>query len=422
MNLDTICVQGAYQPKNGEPRVIPIVQSTTFKYDSSDEMGDLFDLKKSGYFYSRLQNPTCDYAAGKITMLEGGSAGMLTSSGQAANFYAVFNIAQAGDHVVSSSAIYGGTFNLFNVTMRKLGIDFTFISPTASEEEIQAAIKPNTKCIFGETISNPSLDVLDIETFAKAAHKNGIPLIIDNTFATPINCRPFEFGCDIVTHSTTKYMEGHASTIGGAIIESGKFDWEQNDKFPGLTTPDESYHGLTYTKAFPDAPYITKCTVQLMRDLGSIQAPQNAFLINLGLETLHLRVKRHCENAKKVAEYLKNNDKITWVKCAMLEDDLQYELAKKYMPNGTCGVVSFGIKGGRKAATVFMDSLRLAAIVTHVADARTCCLHPASTTHRQLTEKELEEAGVTPDMIRFSCGIEDANDIIADIQQALDKI
>jgi O-acetylhomoserine (thiol)-lyase len=422
MNLDTICVQGAYQPKNGEPRVIPIVQSTTFKYDSSDEMGDLFDLKKSGYFYSRLQNPTCDYAAGKITMLEGGSAGMLTSSGQAANFYAVFNIAQAGDHVVSSSAIYGGTFNLFNVTMRKLGIDFTFISPTASEEEIQAAIKPNTKCIFGETISNPSLDVLDIETFAKVAHKNGIPLIIDNTFATPINCRPFEFGCDIVTHSTTKYMEGHASTIGGAIIESGKFDWEQNDKFPGLTTPDESYHGLTYTKAFPDAPYITKCTVQLMRDLGSIQAPQNAFLINLGLETLHLRVKRHCENAKKVAEYLKNNDKITWVKCAMLEDDPQYALAKKYMPNGTCGVVSFGIKGGRKAATVFMDSLRLAAIVTHVADARTCCLHPASTTHRQLTEKELEEAGVTPDMIRFSCGIEDANDIIADIQQALDKI
>ncbi len=422
MNLDTICVQGAYQPKNGEPRVIPIVQSTTFKYDSSDEMGDLFDLKKSGYFYSRLQNPTCDYAAGKITMLEGGSAGMLTSSGQAANFYAVFNIAQAGDHVVSSSAIYGGTFNLFNVTMRKLGIDFTFISPTASEEEIQAAIKPNTKCIFGETISNPSLDVLDIETFAKVAHKNGIPLIIDNTFATPINCRPFEFGCDIVTHSTTKYMEGHASTIGGAIVESGKFDWEQNDKFPGLTTPDESYHGLTYTKAFPDAPYITKCTVQLMRDLGSIQAPQNAFLINLGLETLHLRVKRHCENAKKVAEYLKNNDKITWVKCAMLENDPQYELAKKYMPNGTCGVVSFGIKGGRKAATVFMDSLRLAAIVTHVADARTCCLHPASTTHRQLTEKELEEAGVTPDMIRFSCGIEDANDIIADIQQALDKI
>lgn len=422
MKLDTICVQGAYEPKNGEPRVIPIVQSTTFKYDSSDEMGDLFDLKKSGYFYSRLQNPTCDWAAGKITMLEGGVAGMLTSSGQAANFYAVFNIAQAGDHVVSSSAIYGGTFNLFNVTMRKLGIDFTFISPTATEEEIQAAIKPNTKCIFGETISNPGLDVLDIETFAKVAHKNGIPLIIDNTFATPINCRPFEFGCDIVTHSTTKYMEGHASTIGGAIVESGKFDWAQNDKFPGLTTPDESYHGLTYTKDFPDAPYITKCTVQLMRDLGSIQAPQNAFLINLGLETLHLRVKRHCENAKKVAEFLKSSDKVTWVKCAMLEDDPQYELAKKYMPNGTCGVVSFGIKGGRKAATVFMDSLRLAAIVTHVADARTCCLHPASTTHRQLTDKELEECGVTPDLLRFSCGIEDADDIIADIQQALDKI
>lgn len=422
MKLDTICVQGAYKPKNGEPRVIPIVQSTTFKYDSSDEMGELFDLKKSGYFYSRLQNPTCDYAAGKIAMLEGGVAAMLTSSGQAANFYAVFNIAQAGDHVVSSSAIYGGTFNLFNVTMRKLGIDFTFISPTASEEEIQAAIKPNTKCIFGETISNPSLDVLDIETFAKVAHKNGIPLIVDNTFATPINCRPFDFGCDIVTHSTTKYMEGHASTIGGAIVEGGKFNWEQNDKFPGLTTPDESYHGLTYTKAFPDAPYITKCTVQLMRDLGSIQSPQNAFLVNLGLETLHLRVKRHCENAKKVAEYLKNNDKISWVKCAMLKDDPQYELAKKYMPNGTCGVVSFGIKGGKKAATVFMDSLKLAAIVTHVADARSCCLHPASTTHRQLTDKELEKAGVAPDMVRFSCGIEDADDIIADIQQALDKI
>lgn len=422
MKLDTICVQGTYKPKNGEPRVIPIVQSTTFKYDSSDEMGDLFDLKKSGYFYSRLQNPTCDWAAGKITMLEGGVAGMLTSSGQAANFYAVLNIAQAGDHVVSSSAIYGGTFNLFNVTMRKLGIDFTFISPTASAEEIQAAIKPNTKCIFGETISNPSLDVLDIETFAEVAHKNGIPLIIDNTFATPINCRPFEFGCDIVTHSTTKYMEGHASTIGGAIIEKGGFDWAQNDKFPGLTTPDESYHGLTYTKDFPDAPFITKCTVQLMRDLGSIQAPQNAFLLNLGLETLHLRVKRHCENAKKVAEYLSKNDKISWVKCAMLESDSQYELANKYMPNGTCGVVSFGIKGGRKAATVFMDSLRLAAIVTHVADARTCCLHPASTTHRQLTDKELEECGVTPDMLRFSCGIEDADDIIADIQQALDKI
>lgn len=422
MRKDTICVQGAYKPKNGEPRVMPIVQSTTFKYDSSQEMGDLFDLKKSGYFYSRLQNPTCDLAAAKIAMLEGGVAGMLTSSGQAANFYAVFNIASAGDHVVSSAAIYGGTFNLFNVTMRKLGIDFTFVAPTASEEEIQAAIQPNTKCIFGETISNPSLDIMDIETFAKVAHKNGIPLIIDNTFATPINCRPFEFGCDIVTHSTTKYMEGHASTIGGAIVDSGKFDWEQNDKFPGLTTPDESYHGLTYTKDFGEAAYITKATAQLMRDLGSIPAANNAWLLNLGLETLHLRMPRHCENAKKVAEYLKNNEKITWVKCAMLDDDSQHEIAMKYMPNGTCGVVSFGIKGGREAATVFMDSLKLAAIVTHVADARTCCLHPASTTHRQLTDKELEECGVTPDLLRFSCGIEDADDIIEDIQQALDKI
>lgn len=422
MRKDTICVQGAYKPKNGEPRVMPIVQSTTFKYDSSQEMGDLFDLKKSGYFYSRLQNPTCDLAAAKIAMLEGGVAGMLTSSGQAANFYAVFNIASAGDHVVSSAAIYGGTFNLFNVTMRKLGINFTFVSPTASEEEIQAAIQPNTKCIFGETISNPSLDIMDIETFAKVAHKNGIPLIIDNTFATPINCRPFEFGCDIVTHSTTKYMEGHASTIGGAIVDSGKFDWEQNDKFPGLTTPDESYHGLTYTKDFGEAAYITKATAQLMRDLGSIPAANNAWLVNLGLETLHLRMPRHCENAKKVAEYLKNNEKITWVKCAMLEDDPQHEIAMKYMPNGTCGVVSFGIKGGREAATVFMDSLKLAAIVTHVADARTCCLHPASTTHRQLTDNELEECGVTPDLLRFSCGIEDADDIIEDIQQALDKI
>lgn len=422
MRKDTICVQGAYKPKNGEPRVMPIVQSTTFKYDSSKEMGDLFDLKRSGYFYSRLQNPTCDLAAAKIAMLEGGVAGMLTSSGQAANFYAVFNIASAGDHVVSSAAIYGGTFNLFNVTMRKLGINFTFVPPTASEDEIQAAIQPNTKCIFGETISNPSLDIMDIETFAKVAHKNGIPLIIDNTFATPINCRPFEFGCDIVTHSTTKYMEGHASTIGGAIVDSGKFDWEQNDKFPGLTTPDESYHGLTYTKDFGEAAYITKATAQLMRDLGSIPAANNAWLVNLGLETLHLRMPRHCENAKKVAEYLKNNEKITWVKCAMLEDDPQHEIAMKYMPNGTCGVVSFGIKGSREAATVFMDSLKLAAIVTHVADARTCCLHPASTTHRQLTDKELEECGVTPDLLRFSCGIEDADDIIEDIQQALDKI
>ncbi len=422
MRLDTICVQGAYKPKSGEPRVIPIVQSTTFKYDSSEAMGDLFDLKASGYFYSRLQNPTCDYAAAKIALLEGGVAGMLTSSGQAANFYAVLNIAQAGDHIVSSSAIYGGTFNLFNVTLRKLGLDFTFVSPHASADEIQAAIKPNTKCIFGETISNPSLDVLDIELFADVAHKNGIPLIIDNTFATPVNCRPFDFGCDIVTHATTKYMEGHATTIGGAIVDSGKFNWEQNDKFPGLTTPDESYHGLTYAKDFGEAAYITKATVQLMRDLGSIPAAHNAFLLNVGLESLHLRMARHCENAKKVAEYLKNNEKITWVKCPMLESDEQYEIAKKYMPNGTCGVVSFGIKGGREAGIQFMDSLKLAAIVTHVADARTCCLHPASSTHRQLTDAELAEAGVTPDLIRFSCGIEAAEDIIEDIQQALDQI
>lgn len=422
MNIDSICVQGAYEPKNGEPRVIPIIQSTTYKYDSSEEMGDLFDLKASGYFYTRLQNPTNDYVAQKITMLEGGVAGMLTCSGQAANFYAVLNLAGAGDHIVASSAIYGGTFNLFNVTLRKLGIDFTFVSPHASEEEIQAAVKPNTKAIFGETISNPSLEILDIEKFAKIAHANGVPLIMDNTFATPINCRPFEFGCDIVTHSTTKYMDGHATAVGGAIIDSGNFDWTQNDKFPGLTTPDESYHGITYTDSFGKGAYITKATVQLMRDLGSIPAPQNAFLLNLGLETLHLRVPRHCENAKKVAKYLKNHEKITWVNCPMLEDDNQYSLAQKYMPKGTCGVVSFGIKGGREAATTFMDSLKLAAIVTHVADARTCCLHPASTTHRQLTEKELEECGVTADLIRFSCGIEDADDIIADIEQALSKI
>ncbi|WP_294951475.1 O-acetylhomoserine aminocarboxypropyltransferase/cysteine synthase family protein [uncultured Eubacterium sp.] len=422
MKLDTICVQGTYKPKNGEPRVMPIIQSTTFKYDSSDEMGDLFDLKKSGYFYSRLQNPTCDNAASKIAALEGGVAGMLTGSGQAANFYAIFNIAQAGDHIVSSSAIYGGTFNLFNVTMKKLGIDFTFVSPTATEEEIEAAIQPNTKAIFGETISNPSLDLLDIEVFAKVAHRNGIPLIVDNTFATPINCRVFDYGVDIVTHSTTKYMEGHASTIGGAIVDSGNFDWTQNDKFPGLTTPDDSYHGIVYADTFGKGAYITKATVQLMRDLGSVQSPNDAFLLNVGLETLHLRMQRHCENAKAVAQYLKNHPKIEWVKCAMLPDDEQNHLAQKYMPNGTCGVVSFGVKGGRQAATVFMDSLKLAAVVTHVADARTCCLHPASTTHRQLTDEQLAECGVTPDLVRFSCGIEAAEDIIADIEQALEKI
>ncbi len=422
MKLGTICVQGAYRPKNGEPRVLPIVQSTTYKYDSSVEMGNLFDLKASGYFYSRLQNPTNDTVAGKITMLEGGVAGMLTSSGQAANFYAVFNIAQAGDHIVSSSAIYGGTYNLFNVTMRKLGIDFTFVSPDADEEEIQAAFKPNTKAVFGETISNPSLDILDIERFAKVAHKNGVPLIVDNTFATPINCRVFDWGADIVTHSTTKYMEGHASTIGGAIVDSGNFDWTQNDKFPGLTTPDESYHGITYTEAFGKGAYITKATVQLMRDLGSMPSPHDAFLLNVGLESLHLRVARHCENAKKVANYLKSHEKIAWVNCPMLEDDKQYAKAQKYMPNGTCGVVSFGIKGGREAATKFMDSLKLAAIVTHVADTRSCCLHPASTTHRQLTDEQLEECGVSADLVRFSCGIEDSDDIIADIEQALAQI
>ena len=408
MKLGTICVQGAYRPKNGEPRVLPIVQSTTYKYDSSVEMGNLFDLN--------------DTVAGKITMLEGGVAGMLTSSGQAANFYAVFNIAQAGDHIVSSSAIYGGTYNLFNVTMRKLGIDFTFVSPDADEEEIQAAFKPNTKAVFGETISNPSLDILDIERFAKVAHKNGVPLIVDNTFATPINCRVFDWGADIVTHSTTKYMEGHASTIGGAIVDSGNFDWTQNDKFPGLTTPDESYHGITYTEAFGKGAYITKATVQLMRDLGSMPSPHDAFLLNVGLESLHLRVARHCENAKKVANYLKSHEKIAWVNCPMLEDDKQYAKAQKYMPNGTCGVVSFGIKGGREAATKFMDSLKLAAIVTHVADARSCCLHPASTTHRQLTDEQLEECGVSADLVRFSCGIEDSDDIIADIEQALAQI
>lgn len=422
MKLDSICVQGTYQPKNGEPRVIPVVQSTTYKYDSSVEMGDLFDLKSNGYFYSRLQNPTCDHVANKIAALEGGVAGMLTASGQAANFYAVFNIAQAGDHIVSSSAIYGGTFNLFNVTMRKLGIDFTFISPQSTEEEIQAAIKPNTKAIFGETISNPSLDILDIEVFAKVAHKNGIPLIVDNTFATPINCRAFDYGVDIVTHSTTKYLEGHASTIGGCVVDSGNFDWTQNDKFPGLTTPDDSYHGIVYSETFGKAAYITKATVQLMRDLGSVQSPNNAFLLNVGIESLHLRMPRHCENALAVAKYLKNHEKISWVKCAMLEDDAQHDLAMKYMPNGTCGVVSFGIKGGREKATIFMDSLKMAAIVTHVADARTCCLHPASTTHRQLTDEQLEECGVSPDLIRFSCGIEAAEDIIADIEQALENV
>jgi len=419
-NLGTICIQGGYTPKKGEPRVLPIYQSTTFKYDTSEQMGKLFDLEDTGYFYTRLQNPTNDAVAAKITELEGGVAGMLTSSGQAANFYAIFNICEAGGHVVCSAPIYGGTFNLFNVTLRKLGLDFTFIDPDAPAEEIAKAFKPNTKAVFAETISNPSLVVLDIEKFAKLAHDHGVPLIIDNTFATPINCRPFEFGADIVTHSTTKYMDGHAMAVGGAIIDSGNFDWEAHaDKFPGLTTPDDSYHGLIYTKSFGKGAYITKATVQLMRDLGSIQSPENAFLLNVGLETLHLRMKKHCENAQKVAEYLANNENIAWVNYSGLPGNKYYDLAKKYLPNGSCGVIAFGVKGGRETCIKFMDNLKLAAIVTHVADARTSVLHPASHTHRQLTEQQLIEAGVQPDLVRFSVGIEDAEDIIADIEQAM---
>ncbi|MBQ7296208.1 MAG: O-acetylhomoserine aminocarboxypropyltransferase/cysteine synthase [Clostridia bacterium] len=417
--IATKCIHSGYTPKNGEPRQLPICQSTTYKYDSSVEMGKLFDLEASGYFYTRLQNPTNDCVAAKIADLEGGVAAVLTSSGQAANFFAIFNICSAGDHVVASSAIYGGTFNLFNVTMRKLGIDFTFVTPQCSEEELEAAFKENTKAVFGETLSNPSLQVLDIEKFAKAAHKHGVPLIVDNTFPTPINCRAFEYGVDIVTHSTTKYMDGHATQVGGVIVDSGNFDWTKSDKFPGLTTPDDSYHGVTYTERFGKGAYITKCVVQLMRDLGSIPGPQNAFLLNLGLETLHLRMERHCSNALKVAKYLSESDMVSWVSFPGLEGDEQYDLAKKYMPNGTCGVISFGVKGGREAATKFMDSLRLASIVTHVADSKTCVLHPASTTHRQLTDKQLEEAGVKSDLIRLSVGIEDAEDIIADIEQAL---
>ena len=418
--INTKCIQSGYSPKNGEPRVLPIYQSTTFKYESSVEMGDLFDLKASGYFYTRLQNPTNDAVAAKIADLEGGVAAMLTSSGQAANLFALFNICSAGDHIVASSAIYGGTYNLIGVTMKRMGIETTFVSPDPTEEELRAAFRPNTKAVFAETIANPTLIVLDIELFAKVAHENGVPLIVDNTFPTPINCRPFEFGADIVTHSTTKYMDGHAATVGGVIVDSGNFDWAAHaDKYPGLCTPDESYHGITYTEAFGKGAFITKATAQLMRDLGSIQSPQNAFLINTGLETLHLRMKRHCENAEKVAKYLASHEKITWVNYPSLEGNKYYERAKKYMPNGTCGVVSFGVAGGREAATKFMDSLRLAAIVTHVADARTCVLHPASTTHRQLSEKQLEESGIPGDLIRFSVGIEDADDIIADIEQAL---
>lgn len=421
-NLETICIQGGWKPKKGEPRVLPIYQSTTFKYDTSDQMGRLFDLEDSGYFYTRLQNPTNDAVASKIAELEGGVGAMLTSSGQAANFYAILNICEEGDHIVSSATIYGGTFNLFAVTMKKMGIDFTFIDPDASEEEISKAFKPNTKGLFAETLSNPSLVVLDIEKFARIAHSHGVPLIIDNTFATPINCRPFEWGADIVTHSTTKYMDGHAMAVGGCIVDSGNFDWDAHaDKFPGLTTPDESYHGIIYTQKFGKGAYITKATVQLMRDLGSIPSPMNAFLLNVGLETLHLRMQRHCENAQKVAEYLVNNDKIAWVNYSGLKDNKYYGLAQKYMPNGRCGVISFGLKGGRDASIEFMDKLKMIAIVTHVADARTSVLHPASHTHRQLTEEQLIEAGVQPDLIRLSVGIENVNDIIADIEQALNN-
>jgi O-acetylhomoserine (thiol)-lyase len=421
--IETKCIQSGWQPTKGEPRVLPIYQSTTFKYDTSEQMGRLFDLEDSGYFYTRLQNPTNDAVAQKITELEGGVAGMLTSSGQAANYYAVFNICEAGDHIVSASTIYGGTFNLYGTTMKKMGVDCTFVDPDASYEELEKAFQPNTKCVFAETISNPSLVVLDIEKFAKLAHAHGVPLIVDNTFATPINCRPFEWGADIVTHSTTKYMDGHAMCVGGAIVDSGNFDWEAHaDKFPGLTQPDESYHGIIYTQKFGKGAYITKATSQLMRDLGSIQSPQNAFLLNVGLETLHLRVPRHCENALKVAQYLKNHEKVAWVRYAGLEDDPYYELAQKYLPNGTCGVLSFGLKGGREVSVGFMDKLKLAAIVTHVADARTCVLHPASHTHRQMNEQELIEAGVQPDLIRFSVGIENAEDIIADLEQALETV
>ena len=419
-SINTLCVQGGYTPGNGEPRQIPIVQSTTFKYDSADEMGKLFDLEANGYFYTRLQNPTNDAVAAKIASLEGGVAALLTSSGQAANFYAVFNICESGDHVICASAIYGGTLNVLGVTAKKMGIDCTFIDVDAPKEELDKAFRPNTKAVIAETIANPALVVLDIEKMADLAHSHGVPLIVDNTFATPVNCRPFEWGADIVTHSTTKYMDGHAAQVGGAIVDSGNFDWEAHaDKFPGLTTPDETYHGIVYTKKFGKGAYITKATAQLMRDLGSIQSPQNAFLLNIGLETLHLRMPRHCENALKVAQYLKNHEKVAWVNYPSLPGDKYYDMAQKYMPNGTCGVLTFGLKGGREAAVEMMDKLKMVAIVTHVADARSCVLHPASHTHRQMNEQELLEAGVQPDLIRFSVGIENAEDIIADVEQAL---
>lgn len=420
--IETKCIHSGYEPKNGESRMIPIVQSTTFKYDTSEDMAKLFDLEASGYFYTRLQNPTNDYVAAKICDLEGGTAAMLTSSGQAANFYAVFNIANAGDHVIACSTIYGGTFNLFNVTMRKMGIDFTFVDPDCTNEELQAAFKPNTKCVFGETLANPSMKVFDIQRFAEVAHKNGVPLIVDNTFATPVNCRPFEWGCDIVTHSTTKYMDGHDATVGGCIVDSGKFDWLAHaQKFPGLTTPDDSYHGITYAKKFGlGGAFITKCTAQLMRDFGSIQAPMNAYFLNLGLESLPLRMERHVSNAQKVAEFLESHPNVEWVNYPGLKSNKYYELAKKMMPNGTCGVVSFGIKGGRDAAEKFMKKLKLAMIATHVADSRTCVLHPASATHRQLTDEQLVECGISANMIRFSVGVENVNDILADLKQALE--
>ncbi|MCI8463756.1 MAG: O-acetylhomoserine aminocarboxypropyltransferase/cysteine synthase [Lachnospiraceae bacterium] len=423
MNIDSICVQGGYTPGNGEPRQVPIVQSTTFKYERSEDMGKLFDLEASGYFYTRLQNPTNDYVAAKIAQLEGGTAAMLTSSGQAANFYALFNICSCGDHIVSSSAIYGGTFNLIAVTMKRMGIDVTFVNPDATEEELNAAFRENTRAVFGETIANPALTVLDIELYAKCAHAHGVPLIVDNTFPTPVNCRPFEWGADIVTHSTTKYMDGHGAAVGGAIVDSGRFDWMAHaDKYPGLCTPDESYHGVIYAERFgKEGAFITKCTTQLMRDLGSIQSPQNAFLLNLGLESLHVRVKRHCENGLAVAEFLSGHEAVEYVNYSSLPGDKYYPLARKYLPGGSCGVVSFGLKGGREAAEIFMKSLKFAAIETHVADARTCCLNPASTTHRQLTDQQLREAGVPGELIRLSCGIEDTNDLIADIAQALDK-
>ncbi|WP_434504297.1 O-acetylhomoserine aminocarboxypropyltransferase/cysteine synthase family protein [Prevotella sp.] len=423
LKLSTLCVKAGWEPKNGEPIEVPVYQSTTFKYDNSEEMAMLFDLKKDGYFYSRLQNPTNDAIAKKIAALEGGVGAVLTSSGQSANFYALFNICEAGDHVVASNEIYGGTFNLFGVTLKKLGIECTFVNPEDSEENIMKAFRPNTKAMFGETISNPGCNVLDIEKFAKIAHSNGVPLIVDNTFATPINCRPFEWGCDIVTHSTTKYMDGHAATIGGVVVDSGNFDWDANaEKFPGLCTPDESYHGLTYTKTFGNMAYTTKLVAQIMRDLGSIQSPHNAFLINLGLESLHLRMAQHCKNAQRIAEFLSNDPKVAWVHYCGLENDRNHELAKKYLPNGSCGVIAFGLKGDRETAIKWMDSLELINIVTHVADCRSCVLHPASHTHRQLSDEQLREAGIAPDLIRLSVGIEDSDDILDDIKQALDKI